>query len=161
MKYHTDNGGFATSCNDIKLFYGSSTWGTRLSQIGRTTGKLIIMTYGFKSRNPKYPIEDIEFERSYLKNIFDKRPNNIFILCNTDNLDDAQIIKRLYPQIQIKHNAKINANIAILEPQTVFFSSENLGYSQYAEFGIGFHSKEIFEKMREIFRDYWKRSTEV
>lgn len=157
MKFSTDNGGFATSCNDIKLFYGSSTWNTRLSQLGKAKGKLIIMTYGFKaSKNG-----DTEFDCSYIKRIFDKRPDDIFIICNSDNIEDAKVIKDLYPQVRIRHNEKINANIVLLEPQTVFFSSENFGYSSYADFGVGFHSKEIFENILSVFRDYWQKSKEI
>lgn len=161
MAFKTDNGGFATGCGDIKLLYGGSTWGTRLSQLAKNKNKLIIMTYGFKSRRTKYPQDDIENEDSYVRNILDKHPQNTFIICNTDSIEDAKIIKKYYPEIEIRHSGKINANIALLEPETVFFASDNFGYSHYDEFGVGFHSKEICEKLKGNFRKMWSESKEV
>lgn len=159
MKFKSDGGGFATSCNDIKLLYGASTWATRLSQLAKTQTKLIIMTYGFKARKTQYPMEDIRNETSYVRNILDKHPQNVFIICNTDSIDDAKIIKQLYPDISIKHNKDTNANIVLLEPYTVFFASDNFGYSPYDEYGVGLHSKEIYDNLIEIFRAKWRTST--
>lgn len=62
---------------------------------------------------------------------------------------------------QIKHHPKINANIALLEPRTVFFSSSSFGYSNYDGFGVGFHSVEIHNKLKDIFREYWKKAIEI
>lgn len=161
MKFTTDNGGFATSCNDIKLFHSSSTWATKLSQLAKTNGKLIIMTHGFKCRSNDFITERIEDENSYIRNIFNKRPNDIYIICNSDDINEACIIKRLYPKILIKHHPKVNANIALLEPQTVFISSSSFGYSGYDDFGVGFHSVEIHNKLKAIFREHWKKAIEV
>ncbi|MCM1367898.1 MAG: hypothetical protein NC184_03705 [Roseburia sp.] len=161
MKFKTDGGGFATSCDDIKVLYGASTWATRLSQLAKTQNKLIIMTYGFKARNAKYPNEDIRNENSYVRNILNKHPKNVFVLCNTDSVEDAKILKQIYPDIMIKHKGDINANIVLLEPHTVFFASDNFGYSAYDEFGIGIHSKEIYDNLIKIFRVKWKTSNEL
>ncbi len=161
MKYTTDNGGTATKCDDIKLFKQGSTWATKLSQLGKSSGKLIIMTHGFQTRYDKCPTESLDDEKNYIKNIFDKRPYDIFIICNSDNYENAKILKTAYPKIRIKHHDKINANIAILEPRTVFISSENFGYSHYDNFGVGFHSQEIYNHYKEIFQDYWKKSKEI
>ena len=139
MKFTTDNGGYATSCSDIKIFYSGSTWATKLSQLAKSTGKLIIMTHGFKSRSNDFFTESIEDENSYIRNIFNKRPSEIYIICNSDDIREARIIKQLYPNIVIKHHPKINANIALFEPRTVFFSSSPFGYSDYDDLGIGFH----------------------
>ena len=161
MKYKTDGGGFATSCDDIKIFGNGSTWATKLSQLAKSTGNLIIMTYGFKVRTGKYATETLEDEHSYIREILDKRPTNIFILCNSNSIDDAKIIKRLYPQIRIRHHKSINANIALLEPQTVIFSSEEFGFSDKAGYGVGFHSNEIYEEMIKQFRLSWEKSEEI
>ena len=158
MKFKSDGGGFATSCDDIKLLYGASTWATRLSQLAKTQNKLLIMTYGFKARNSKYPAEDIKNENSYVRYILNKHSRNVFIICNTDSVEDAKIIKQIYPEIMIKHSIKINSNIVLLEPHTVFFASDNFGYSAYDEFGVGFHSKEIYEHVLSIFRAKWRIS---
>lgn len=161
MKFTTDNGGFAASCNDIKIFYFGSTWATKLSQLAKTSGKLIIMTHGFKSRINKYLTEEIADKNSYICNIFNKRPNDIYIICNSDDIQEARIIKQLYPNIMIKHHPKINSNIALLEPRTVFFSSNSFGYSDYDDFGVGFHSTEIHDKLRAIFREHWIKAVEI
>lgn len=161
MKFKSDGGGFATSCDDIKLLCGSSTWATRLSQLAKTKNKLLIMTYGFKARYTKYPSEDIRNEYSYVRNILNKHPQNVFIICNTDSVEDAKIIKQIYPDAKIKHNENINANIVLLEPKTLFFASDNFGYSPYDEFGVGFHSERIYNKVLELFRAQWKKSKEL
>lgn len=161
MKYKTDNGGFATSCDDIKIFGNGSTWATKLSQLSKSTGKLIIMTYGFKVRASKYGTETIEDEHSYIREILDKRPTDIFIICNSNSIDDAKTIKKLYPKIRIKHHKNINANIALLEPQTVIFSSEEFGFSANDGYGVGFHSNKIYEELLKQFRISWEKSEEI
>lgn len=161
MKFTTDNGGFATSCNDIKLFFSNSTWATKLSQLAKTNGKLIIMTRGLSSRSDKYFKENIKDDNSYIRNILGKRPDNVYIICNSEAIDEARIIKQLYPKILIKHHPKVNANIALMEPRTVFFSSSSFGYSNYDDFGIGFHSEDIYNKLKEKFREQWKKGIVV
>uniref|UniRef100_UPI00140549D0 hypothetical protein n=1 Tax=unclassified Variovorax TaxID=663243 RepID=UPI00140549D0 len=42
MNFSTDGGGFAFSCDDLKLSIDASTWATRLSQLGRMTGNIYI-----------------------------------------------------------------------------------------------------------------------
>ena len=161
MRFNTDNGGFATKCNDIKIFHLSSTWATKLSQLAKTSEELIIMTNGFQPRIIKDFTENIEDEHSYIRNILDKRPNNIFIICNTNDIKEAKIIKQLYPNIRISYHNKVSANIALLGPQTVLFSSNSFGYSSNDEFGVGFHSVEIYNKMKDIFRKHWLKATEI
>ena len=107
MKYKTDGGGFATSCDDIKIFGNGSTWATKLSQISKSTGMLIIMTYGFKVRTGKYGTEALEDEHSYIREILDKKSTNVFIICNSNSIEDAKRIKRIYPQIRIRHHKDI------------------------------------------------------
>lgn len=161
MKFNTDNGGFATSCNDIKIFNSNSTWATKLSQLAKFSGKLIIMTQKFQPRFTKYFTENIEDEHSYIRNILDKRPNDIYIICNTNDINNAKIIKQLYPNIRISYHDKVTANIALLEPCTVLFSSASFGYSANDEFGVGFHSKEIYNKMKDLLKEHWLKATEL
>ena len=44
MAFIDDNGGFAFACTDAKMSIGSSTWATRLSQLGSATGEILILT---------------------------------------------------------------------------------------------------------------------
>ena len=119
------------------------------------------MTNGFGVRSSRYFTESIEDENSYIRSILNKRPNNIFILCNSSNIADAKVIKKLYPQIRIKHHKNINANIALFGPRTVMFSSESFGYSSNDNYGVGLHSREIYEKMLEQFRTVWRKAEEA
>jgi len=44
MVFSDDSRGFAFSCEDAKMSICASTWNTRLSQIARVIGPILIMT---------------------------------------------------------------------------------------------------------------------
>ncbi|WP_223527837.1 hypothetical protein [Pseudomonas sp. GL-R-19] len=50
MAFSDDSGGFAFSCTDAKISIGASTWATRLSQINKATGEILILTRGLRRR---------------------------------------------------------------------------------------------------------------
>lgn len=160
--YKTDGGGYATKCDDIKLFDSISTWNTKLSQIAKTNGHLYIMTH---SLNYFYYPDG----HTYLDEIIGKRPFNISIIVNSDNLNKAKTLQQKYPLIKIKHHPKMNAKIALLAPHTVMYSSSDFGTTYRDNFvtgkfesdinlGVGFHSEEIFNHMLQTFKSYWEQS---
>jgi hypothetical protein len=52
MAFVDDSGGFAFFCEDAKMSISVSTWNTRLSQIARVIGPVLIMTGSL--RDPEY-----------------------------------------------------------------------------------------------------------
>lgn len=118
MMFRTDCGGAALKA-DIKISAGASTWNTRLSQIGKTNNDIIIVTY---------TLNDYE----YIKKIISKRYQGmgITILCNSKFLANAYHIKSCFPEIKMFANPNVHAKMVLLEPRTVWVSSENLGYKK-------------------------------
>lgn len=160
-RYNTDNGGLATGCDDIKLFMPTSTWATKLSQLAKQKGKLIIMTYGFRENELGDTGEQNGQVSSYISNILDKHPENVYIICNSANIKEAEKIKKAYPRIRIWHNKKIHSNIALVEPSIAIFSGSEFGYSPYDEYGVGFHSEKIYNHMLEEMRSQVRKSEEI
>ena len=119
MSYRTDGGGLAFKCGDIKLQGGGSSWATKLSQLGRQKGCLRIITYS---------LPNIDF----IKRVFGKRPENIFIIANPEASSvqrRAEAIKEEFPNIRIALNRKIHSKVVLIEPRTVMVSSANFGKS--------------------------------
>lgn len=160
-KYKTDAGGFATQCDDIKIFTEGSTWNTRLSQIAKSEHNILIMTNGFEVRKDEYHSGDVIGEDSYIRQIFDKRPRNIFVIFNSKNLEDAYKLKSVYPEIIFRHHEKMNAKVVMIEPEIVMFSSADFGFSKQIELGVGFHSEEIYKHTRDLFANMWKQAKEL
>ena len=80
MAFSDDSGGFAFSCTDAKMSIGASTWATRLSQISKATGEILILTRG---------LPDID----YITKILDKRPRDIWIVAHADSTAGAKALK--------------------------------------------------------------------
>ena len=136
MAFKTDGGGIALKLNDCKLAYGTSTWNTRLSQIGKMTGKITICTYSL----PDLP---------YIQQILDKRPYDITLIAHERFRDKAEILMDRYPDLEIHLRPNVHAKYVLIEPQTVWLSSENFGQSGWFEFALGIHSKELYKLMLE------------
>ena len=116
MGFNTDCGGIALTA-EIKVSNKSTTWNTRLSQIGRTDAELIIVTFS---------LGDME----YIEKILSKRPNgrNITLICNTNYYRNAQKLKNHLPEMRVFVHPKAHAKLVLYEPETVWISSENIGH---------------------------------
>lgn len=143
MSYKTDGGGKVFQCNDIKIMAGASTWSTRLSQIRKMKGEILISTYSLPNMD-------------YIQSIFDKRPYGIKILANSKFKMKAQQIKKIYPKIEIRLLSDMHKKTLLIEPDTVYIGSANFGSSGWREDCIGHHSKDMFQFLRDRFYEDWE-----
>jgi hypothetical protein len=129
----SDPAGFAFSCEDAKLSISASTWNTRLSQLARMNGPLLIMTRLLPNLD-------------YIARIVGKRPVDICILANSEAEADARQLKARFPAIRIALHPNINAKVVLLAPDTVWVGSADFGESKEVESAIGLHSKAAHER---------------
>ena len=135
--FQTDAGGLALALNDVKLMTTetASSWNTRLSQIARMKGKVIICTYSLPNLK-------------YMEKIFDKRSWDVVLIANDkpkDNEWKVQELQERYPDMEIYLKPDIHAKIILIEPKTVWLSSANFGRSGWFENTIGIHDKEAYD----------------
>ena len=102
-------------------------------------------------------------EPRYIATIFNKRPNNIFVIAHSSALENAKILKAQFPEIRFALNETNNAKFVLRASQTVWLSSFfcDFGESKLDDCGIGLHSVEVFEKCKELFQRSWERSEEI
>jgi hypothetical protein len=149
MAFSDDNGGFAFSSIDSKMCFNASTWNTRLSQIGRMDGAVMIMTA---------LLPDVE----YIAKIIGKRPRDIYIIANVSAQREALEIKKRFPLVRIVLHKNTNAKVVLVAPETVWISSSDFGSTKQIEATVGFHSKDAFEKTAaSLFNKVWSESFEV
>ena len=143
--FKNDGGGEAISCNDMKLMWSTSSWGTRLSQIAKVSGMISIATYS---------IPDVE----KVCRIFEKRPTNIRLLAHLKFVERAREIKEIFPDIEVRVHGATHAKLVLIEPKTVYVSSENFVKKKrdWFEASIGLHSKEAYTFYCRCFDDVWQ-----
>ena len=152
MSFKTDAGGFAFKCGDVKLQGGSSSWASRLSQLGKMKGCVRILTYS---------LPDLESIRGVLS----KRPKDIFIIANPKaaNVESrAEAIKEEFPNIRIALNEETHSKVFLIAPDSLMVSSANFGLSGWHETTVSFHQKEAHDHYIENdFEPLWNMSEEV
>ena len=150
--FSTDNGGIALKINDAKLsaIRSGSTWNTRLSQIEKIKGKIVICT-------------DELCDFKYLRKIFDKRSENIHIVVPDKCEAIARELYASYPKLNFYLASKINCTFVLIEPETVWLSSASFGLTNGTHnFTIGIHNKEAYDYMyRQLSYLYPKRIEEA
>lgn len=126
----TDNGGLATTAR-VKVSLGKgSTWATRLSQIGKSSGEIIICTYSLPNLD-------------YMSQILDKR-SDITIVCHKKFQEKASILQQKYPRLNIILKSDIHAKMVLIQPETVILSSANFGSSGWLEHTITVKSESVY-----------------
>lgn len=152
MAFSDDRGGFSFECADAKMSLGSSTWNTRLSQIGRMSGHMYVMTR-------RLPGID------YLSKIINKRPREISIIANCEAREAAEILKDRFPDIRVALHAKNNAKVVLIAPGTVWVSGADFGEGEgsgWVDAAIGMHSEDLFKRTHEdLFLRLWDESREI
>lgn len=149
MSFNADSGGFPFSCEDAKFSICASTWNTKLSQIGKITGAIRIMTHGLPNT-------------SYIAKILVKRPKNIFIIANADAESDARLLKLEFPNVRIALHARMNAKVVLVEPGTIWLSSSDFGETKLIESAVGFHSIDLHKRaVEQLFDNEWQKSIEL
>lgn len=134
MAFKTDCGGVAMTI-EAKLSKAGTTWNTRLSQIGRHDHEVLIVTFSL-------------CDLDYIAKIVSKRENGrgITIVCNSKYEVNAHRLKREFPELKIYINPNSHAKLALIAPDTVWLSSENIGHkSKTYDASIGIHSKEAYD----------------
>ncbi|MDQ0086449.1 hypothetical protein J2W35_006831 [Variovorax boronicumulans] len=126
-----------------------SSWNTRLSQIARVIGPILIMT-------GTLPDPD------YISQTLGKRPRDIFIIANAAAQREAKLLKLRFPDIRIALHRDNNAKVVLVAPDTVWVSSADFGKTTQIESAVGLHSSIVFKKTREIlFNRVWAEATEI
>lgn len=149
MAFSDDNGGFPFSCNDAKMSICASTWNTRLSQIGSSTGPIFIMTGA---------LPDVE----YISRIIGKRPRDISIIANTCASLEARQLKSRFQLIRIALHPKTNAKVVLVAPGTVWVAIADFGKTDQIESAVGLHSATVYKKTLEsLFNPMWTKATEL
>ncbi|WP_313294747.1 hypothetical protein [Pseudomonas sp.] len=149
MAFSDDNGGFAFMCSDAKMSIGSSTWASRLSQLSKATGEILILTHG---------LPDID----YITRILDKRPHNVWIAAHTESLKEASALKTARPWLRIALHPHIGAKSVLVAPDTVWLSSNDFGLGGKLESAVGFHSAALYSQTREkLFARAWREAQEI
>ena len=149
MAFKDDNGGFAFQCDDAKFSICASTWNTRLSQIGKISGAICIIT----NRLPNV---------EYISRILSKRPRDIFIIAHNDARPEAMELKQRFPDVRIALHANINAKAVFVAPETVWLSSADFGETKMIESAAGFHSATLYNRSIEsLFNREWQNAQEL
>lgn len=149
MVFGNDSRGFAFSCEDAKMSICASTWNTRLSQIARVIGPVLIMTGSLP-------------DPDYISQTLGKRPRDIFIIANLHAQREARMLKLRFPEVRIALHPKNNAKVVLVAPDTVWVSSADFGRTAQIESAVGLHSSAVFAKTRETFFDrIWAEAIEI
>lgn len=149
MAFNDDGGGFAFECTDAKMSIGASTWATRLSQISKATGEILILTRS---------LPDIEFTIR----ILDKRPRDIWIVAHFDFVAQAKELKAARPWLHIAVHRDVGAKAVLVAPDTLWISSSDFGKATKLESAVGFHSAQLYSRTRaQLFEKAWAESQEL
>lgn len=141
--FKTDGGGIALSNPDVKVSLGEGTWGTRLSQIGRSDKPITICTYSLPSLE-------------YMKNILGKRTGGITLIAHRKFARQARQLRATFPWLKIILKPDVHSKYVLIEPDTVWISSANFGSSGWMEGTVGIHSKEAYQYMLKKTEEYIK-----
>lgn len=109
----TDTSGVMLTA-DVKLSNAFTSWNTRLSKIANEPGKITICTYS---------LTDLR----YVGRILERRHEGITVICNTAYESKAKKLKEFYPYVDFYTSPYAHAKLALIEPGTVWLSTENFG----------------------------------
>ena len=115
MAFKTDCGGAAMTTN-VKLSNKCTTWNTRLQHIGKHDNEVILVTFSICNHE-------------YISKLISKRERGagITIICHSKYEVNAYHLKRAFPDLKIYVKPYVHAKLALIGPDTVWLSSENLG----------------------------------
>lgn len=132
--------------SEIKLYYnGSHTWAMKLSQIHKQ-GFVRILTYS---------LPDLRRIDDLLK----RRPDNISLICHSKFKQQALQLAINFPNINIAINETLHSKIVLIEPDTIFVTSANFGYSSWHETTVGIRSKIAYDAyVLNSFQPLWESS---
>ena len=127
----------------------TGTWNTRLSQIARVTGPILIMTGSLP-------------DPEYISRTLGKRPRDIFIIANAAAQREARMLKLHFPEVRIALHPNTNAKVVLVAPDTAWVSSADFGKTTQIESAVGLYSSIVFKKTREsLFNRLWAEALEI
>jgi hypothetical protein len=128
--------------SECKVYDYSHSWGMKLSQLARQKGWVRIVTYSLPSLD-------------YIKQQFERRPFDIWLLANTQFRERALEIKQLFPKVEVALFDKIHAKVLSISPSTLYVGSANFGASHWYEMSIGVRSIEAHDHFVDQFDRLW------
>lgn len=90
----------------------------------------------------------------FITKILERRSNDVTILANEKFRFRAEQIKRRFPSVQIVLKPDTHAKMVLIEPDTVWLSSENFGRSGWFEQAIGIHNADVYDFYYSKVLDY-------
>lgn len=102
---------------DIKLSNQGFGWQAKLNGISSAEGQIIICTYSFS---------DIK----YIFHILSKNPDRITLIAHSKFFSSALKIKKKYPYIKLYLSPHSHAKMVLIQPETVWISTENFGRTE-------------------------------
>lgn len=150
MTWADDAHGILLSIGEAKLYRnGGHTWAMKLSQLHRQKGICRIVTYS---------LPDIQYVHRQL----DRRPHGVFIVFHEKFLRRGRELKNEFPLVRFACCNNVHSKVCMIEPNTVYVSSANFGYSGWHETTIGIRSKKAHDwYLQNSFLPLWNESKEL
>lgn len=109
----TDTSGVMLNA-EVKMSNAFTSWNTRLRKIAQEPSRITICTYS---------LTDLR----YVGRILSRCNGGITVICNSAYEGKARKLKSLYPYVDFYVSPHAHAKIALIEPETVWVSTENFG----------------------------------
>ena len=144
-----DDGGIKIKTKEAKIYYGKSTWSTRIGYFLRNDKAVFISTYS---------LPDLD----YVKELFSKHGcKHITILAHKKFHERAKEIKREFPEVEIYLEDDNHEKVVLCEPETIIIGSANFGHSGWRETMVGLKSKAAYETMLSQYHERFKCAEKV
>jgi hypothetical protein len=148
VSWRTDVHGQVFACDELKLFKPSHSWGMKLSQLGRQSGPVHILTYSFP-------------DVGYIEDQFGRRPCDVWLVGHERFRAQATQLKRAHPQLRIATLRDMHSKVVLIAPATAYIGSSNFGRSTWHETTIGIRSSQAHDWLLRQFVVLWQRADEV
>jgi len=158
MTWNNDAHGLVFCSNELKLYKRSHTWGMKLSQLGKQTGTVRIVTF----RLPGSPGLGDEYYATQIS----RRPSDMFVLIGTgghpDELAKARALKKRFPDVRVAVHPELHIKAVAIAPTTLYVGSANFGNSSWADITLGVRSAEAHDYfVAETFDPLWSKAAEL
>lgn len=148
MGWKDDKHGKIIKASEVKLYLSSHTYAMKLSQLYKQEDIVRIASYS---------LPDIE----YIKRQLGRRPNRIYLLCNSKFENLAKQVKETFPDIRVAIKRTCHLKLLLIEPDTVYLGSENFGDSHWDEVGVGIRAVAAHDWYLEEYERLWNSALEI
>ncbi len=148
MEWKEDASGIVVQPKQVKLFRGS-TWGAKLSHLHEQEGTVRILTYSLPRLD--YVVKQIA-----------RRPRDIFLVCHLKFVNEASVLQRKFPNIEVRLHSSIHCKLLLRAPETAYLGSSNFGNSGWHEVEVGIRDQRAHDfYIEKIFNPAWEQSWSV